>query len=440
MSIKSVFTKVLDLIEGPANTIYLDRDPVLLEKIKDAVARYSKLPPESTGWWNGVGSGGGGSFNRFETELWPKTEEDLELFMLVLKRALDVYFCQRGEKLSIIIIPDKSGPGSFNINGYYAHKRGQARALARWYMRLTVSERKRALETLEVKDPMLQAEIAEVRKIDERILKRELQSHEKSTESGGRKDKFEIRIGFWREEGIDRPLPLYIPLQVCPHILISGKSGSGKGVLLLYMLNSVLNYKEINLYIGDPKNSGDFGGITPHYATNENVADLVEEVYKKYQEIKQKKTGERLLLIVDEYPSFILDLESRDKKRSGAIKNMIAELLMQGRDLCGGSVMLWLVAQRADADYFPKGARLNFMVAIGLGRLDMQSKTMLFPGEDLPEYEPTRGTGLILMDGKPLRVFEIPEIDGEELKKLLKEKARRRSGGHADPEPGGAST
>lgn len=102
--------------------------------------------------------------------------------------------------------------------------------------------------------------------------------------------------------------------------------------------------------------------------------------------------------------------------------------------------MLWLVAQRADSDYFPKGARLNFMVAIGLGRLDMQSKTMLFPGEDLPEYEPTRGTGLILMDGKPLRVFQVPEIDGEELKKLLKEKARRRSGGHADPEPGGAST
>lgn len=249
-----------------------------------------------------------------------------------------------------------------------------------------------------------------------------------------------LKLGFWAE-GTASPLPIYISLRTHTHILICGKSGSGKGILLLYMLNSVLNYKEINLYIGDPKNSGDFEEITPHYATNENVADLVEEVYKKYQEIKQKKTGERLLLIVDEYPSFILDLEGRDKKRSGAIKNMIAELLMQGRALPGGgSVMIWLVAQRADSDYFPKGARLNFMVAIGLGRLDVQSKIMLFPGEELPEYDPTRGTGLVLMDGKPIRVLKVPEIDVYGLKKLLKVKARRRSGGHADPEPGGAST
>lgn len=254
-------------------------------------------------------------------------------------------------------------------------------------------------------------------------------------------EQIKIKVGFWIAEGLDKPLPLYIPLQTYPHILICGKSGSGKGILLLYMLNSVLNYRQINLYIGDPKNSGDFEGITPHYATNENVADLVEEVYKKYQEIKQKKTGERLLLIVDEYPSFILDLEGRDKKRSGTIKNMIAELLMQGRSLPGnGAVMLWIVAQRCDSEYFPKGARLNFMTAIGLGRLDVQSKTMLFPGEELPEYEPTRGTGLILMDGKPLKVFKVPTIDVEGLKKLLKEKAGRRSGGHADSEPGGAST
>lgn len=248
-----------------------------------------------------------------------------------------------------------------------------------------------------------------------------------------------IKVGFITDRGLN--VPLVFSLETYTHVLINGKTGSGKGVLLLYMLNSVLNYKEINLYIGDPKNSGDFEGLTLQYAINDDVAGLIEQVYKKYQEIKQEKTGERILLVVDEYPSFILNLENQDKKRAGVIKNMIAELLMQGRALPGGgSVMIWLVAQRADADYFPKGARLNFMVAIGLGRLDVQSKTMLFPGEELPEYEPTRGTGLILMDGKPLRIFKVPTIDVEKLKKLLKEKARRRSGGHADPEPGGTST
>lgn len=249
-----------------------------------------------------------------------------------------------------------------------------------------------------------------------------------------------LKLGFWAE-GTCCPLPIYISLRTHTHILICGKSGSGKGVLLLYMLNSVLDNKAIKIYIGDPKSSGDFEGITPYYAVSEAVVELVEMVYKKYQEIKEKKTGERILLILDEYPSFILNLESQDKKKAGIIKNMIAELLMQGRALPGGgSVMIWLVAQRADADYFPKGARLNFMVAIGLGRLDVQSKTMLFPGEELPEYEPTRGTGLILMDGKPIRVLKVPEIDVDGLKKLLKVKARRRSGGHADSEPSGAST
>ena len=247
-----------------------------------------------------------------------------------------------------------------------------------------------------------------------------------------------IKLGFVGEGGIYAPFAL--SLEKYPHILICGKSGSGKGVLLLYMLNSVVEY-EIDVYIGDPKNSGDFEGIADCYSAGENVADMVETVYEKYLQIKSNKTGKRILLVIDEYPSFILNLENQDKKKAAVIKNMIAELLMQGRSLPGGgSVAVWLVAQRADADYFPKGARLNFMVVIGLGRLDVQSKTMLFPGEELPEYEPTRGTGLILMDGKPIRVFRVPVIEKERLKKLLQEKARRRGGEAADQEPGRHNT
>lgn len=249
----------------------------------------------------------------------------------------------------------------------------------------------------------------------------------------------QIKVGVITDRGLN--VPLVFSLETHGHCLVTGKSGSGKSVLLLYMLNSVLNDKEIGVYLGDPKNSGDFDGVTCHYATDGAVAELIEEVYEKYQEIKREKTGERILLLIDEYPSFILNLENQDKKRAGAIKNMIAELLMQGRALPGGgAVSVWLVAQRADADYFPKGARLNFMVAIGIGRLDTQSRLMLFPGEELPEYEPTRGTGLILMDGKPIRVFRVPVIEKERLKKLLQEKARRRGGGAADQEPGRYNT
>lgn len=245
-----------------------------------------------------------------------------------------------------------------------------------------------------------------------------------------------IKVGFVGEEG--RYVPFAFDLRKHAHVLISGKTGSGKGILLMYMLNSVLQCNKVKVYMGDPKNSGDFEGVADCYSTGEAVANMIETVYERYVQIKKDKTGERILLILDEYPSFILNLENSDKKKAAVIKNMISELLMQGRSLPGGgSVAVWLVAQRLDAEYLPRGGKLNMMVSVGLGRLDAQSKAMLFPGEELPEYEPTTGTGLILADGYPLRILKVPEIDNlERFRKLLQKKARRRNGGYAEPKPG----
>ena len=243
-----------------------------------------------------------------------------------------------------------------------------------------------------------------------------------------------IKVGFVGEEG--RYVPFALDLKTHSNWALTGKSGSGKSALLAYAIYSVLEHDGIDVYMGDPKNSGDFEGITEYYSAGEAVADMVEAVYERYLQAKINKSGERILLVIDEYPSFILNLENRDKKRAAVIKNMIAELLMQGRSIPGGgSVAVWLAAQRMDSEYLPKGSRLNFMVLISLGRLDAQSKTMLFPGEELPEYKPTTGTGLILADGHPLRVLKVPVIDSVKLRKLLQKKARRRSGACAEPEP-----
>lgn len=250
-----------------------------------------------------------------------------------------------------------------------------------------------------------------------------------------------VKLGYLQySQGIN--LPLRISLRSHPMVLITGKSGSGKGVLLAYMCNSALN-TDYDLYIGDPKCSEDFSGLTPYYAEGDAVPDLIEEVYHAYQEIKAMKTGKHILLICDEYPSMILNLQGRDKKRATEISNMVGEMLMQGRSLPGGgSVALWLIAQRADADYFPKGSRLNFMVTIGLGKLDTQSRQMLFPGEDLPDYLPRTGTGLIAVDGRSeINVLKVPIVDLKKLKLLLQKKARRRfPGGAGDQEPGGGTT
>lgn len=246
-----------------------------------------------------------------------------------------------------------------------------------------------------------------------------------------------IKSGFFKVDGFY--FPLEIDLETHPHWILNGGSGSGKSILLLYLINSLLNYP-LSLFICDPKGSSDFEGLSKNYACYDDCADLVEEVYEHYRRIKAEKTGEKIVLIIDEYPSFILSLEGKDKKRASDIKTKISELLMQGRHLPGnGSVAVWVVTQRADAEFFPKGARINFFTTVCMGRLDTQSKTMLFPGEEIPEYMPQRGTGLILADGEPLRVFQVPFIEVDRFKKFLKEKARRRNNGSV-VSPSGGST
>lgn len=238
-----------------------------------------------------------------------------------------------------------------------------------------------------------------------------------------------IKIGFEVTEFQGVFLPLEISLEKSCHWLITGGSGSGKSILLLYALNSLLN-APISLYIADYKGSGDFKGLTDKYAEFGDCVRLVEDFYSHYQNIKQNKTGERILLVFDEFPSFLIWLEGdKDKKKATEIKNKVSEILMTGRLLPGnGSAWLWCVCQRADSTYFSNGSRTNYMISIGMGRLSKESKGMLFPGEEIPEdYVPCTGRGLILEDGKPLRVFQVPQIDKVRLKKLLLRKAKRSS-------------
>ena len=239
----------------------------------------------------------------------------------------------------------------------------------------------------------------------------------------------EVRIGFEVTEFQGVLLPLEVSLEKSCHWLICGGSGSGKSVLLLYALNSLLN-APICLYLADFKGSGDFIGLTDKYTEFGDCVRLVEDFYNHYQNIKQNKTGERILLVCDEFSAFLVWLESVDKKRATDIKNKIAEILMTGRLLPGdGSAWLWCVCQRADSTYFSHGARDNYMVSIGMGRLSKESKGMLFPGEEIPEdYIPCTGRGLILEDGKNLRIFQVPQINKTRLKRLLLKKAKQRTG------------
>lgn len=234
------------------------------------------------------------------------------------------------------------------------------------------------------------------------------------------------RIGYKETKCPGVFVPLEIDLESVCHWLIVGGSGSGKTIFLLYVLNRVLS-TSITLYIADFKGSGDFLHLAPYYAEFEACEVLIRNFYQHYQKLKKNKSKEKILLLFDEYAGFLVWLESQDKKRATEIKGMLAEILMQGRALPGGgSAWFWCVCQRADSIYFSHGARDNYMLTVALGRLSKESRGMLFSGEELPEYTPGTGKGLISIPGRPVMAFQVPKINKDRLRQLLQHKAADR--------------
>lgn len=201
------------------------------------------------------------------------------------------------------------------------------------------------------------------------------------------------------------------------HSLITGSSGSGKSVALLFLLGKRLQADpDTCVYVCDFKNSSDFRFLAksnyPYCFAGDDCFRGVKNFYERFNAARQSgETGRRFLLVFDEYPAFISRLQMQDKqektKKAGEVLNMISEILMLGRGIGFG---VWIVTQRADASLFSGGSRDNFMVLLALGRLSREQKGMLFSGEELPDrvYQP--GEGVILLDGREVEEVKIPWI------------------------------
>jgi len=213
------------------------------------------------------------------------------------------------------------------------------------------------------------------------------------------------------------PVPIQLSIADYCHALITGASGSGKSYALLYLLGSLLqNNQDTDVYFCDFKNSTDFSFMKgySHYYAGDDCYDGITQLYQCFCNSRQSgHTNRRTLLIFDEYPAFINYLATKDKaektKKSNDVLGMISEILMLGRGIQYG---IWIVTQRADASLFANGARDNFMVVIGLGRMSKEQKGMIFTGEELPEKVFQRGEGMLLADGYVIREVKYPKING----------------------------
>lgn len=220
-------------------------------------------------------------------------------------------------------------------------------------------------------------------------------------------------MGIFNDTGLK--IPIQLDLSDHCNLLLTGCSGSGKSYALLYLLGSVLKSNEdIEIFFCDFKNSYDFSFLEdyPHYYSGDNCYDGITEYYRAFCSARQQREfTKKHLLICDEYPALINYLQGKDKanktRLASDILSAISELLCLGR---GIQFYTWIVTQRADNSLFANGARDNFMVVIGLGRLSKEQKSMLFSGEELPERIYKKGEGIILADGRSLIEVKFPII------------------------------
>jgi len=201
------------------------------------------------------------------------------------------------------------------------------------------------------------------------------------------------------------------------HALITGGSGAGKSRTILYLLGCQLqDTSEIEVYFCDFKKSEDFSFLKgyKHYYSGNECYEGIMEYYNSFCEVREGGNAkQRCVLIFDEFPAFINYLTMRDKqektKKASDALGAIAEILMLGRGT-GKGYGVWIVTQRADASLFANGARDNFMITVGLGRMSKEQKGMLFAGEDIPNKVFHTGEGCILADGYPLQLVAYPKI------------------------------
>lgn len=234
--------------------------------------------------------------------------------------------------------------------------------------------------------------------------------------------------------------PLYVKWDYIklPHMIIIGGTGSGKTYLAKIILaNMARTITKISLFVCDYKAGGDFKFLSncDQYYEYKDCIQGFRLFYKKFvdRQSGQDICRDCLVLFFDEWAAFCSNLE---KKEAEDIKSKLADILMLGRSF---NVHLILCQQRPDAAYFHSGARDNFGVAIGMGNLSNEAKTMLF--QDFKEEmtdKVERGSGYILMEGAALKSIIVPEIKGLDqidyyIRNAVNGHKEKATGGVAEP-------
>lgn len=200
------------------------------------------------------------------------------------------------------------------------------------------------------------------------------------------------------------------------NILVIGATGTGKTVVIKGLLAKIARFQHnFCIYILDFKML-DFRYLAglPHYFGFDACIQGLQEVYSifKQRQAKGVAKGEPIIyLVIDEWVSFIIWLQSTDKKLADQMLKILAELMMLGR---GFYIIPIVGAQRPDAAYFAS-SRDNFQCCLALGNLSREGRRMVFPDEVIDSITLCgKREGHLYIDGvglEKIRVADIQDLD-----------------------------
>ncbi|BAN62418.1 hypothetical protein ANG_1948 [Streptococcus anginosus subsp. whileyi MAS624] len=223
---------------------------------------------------------------------------------------------------------------------------------------------------------------------------------------------------------------VYNPVK-CPHILVSGGTGSGKSVFISFLILEFLK-RQSTVYIADPKNS-DLGSLSHYFGkkyvatTLNNIARVVrlvvEEIRERYQYMRDNfQYGSNFTdhgfkpvwLIFDEMGAF--QASGTDKKSKEVITEVmdgIKQIILLGRQ---AGVFILISAQQMRSETLNTDLRDNLGLRIALGANSSEGYRMVFGSATPDKLKPIeeKGAGYLYMQGSgkgTAQYWESPYLD-----------------------------
>lgn len=222
----------------------------------------------------------------------------------------------------------------------------------------------------------------------------------------------------WKKFQIKNPVEIVLPKKT-NNILVSGKSGSGKSMSLLWYIWQLLHKQESLVYIVDYKGGEEFPfeGLSS-YAYGEQAFDMINNYHQFFTDVRSNRIrlSNHYTLVVEEYFGLLTYAENQSKKLKTELMAKIGEILAVGRGL---NIGIMLCTQRADSSLFLSGTREQFQCILNFARCSSEAFRMLgFSGE--LESNPTSrygaGEALALIDGQEsIKEIKVPFIKNEEV-------------------------